>query len=167
MQWYSFVFKQKHLADSFWGTYSNCSSIMSSKPIKHHKQLLIKIKKGPNETAQMNILLIFQIEFLLKLVVRKKAWKKPLWSHIPWPHHLISLSSSIHIEHMSQDTYSLSYGNFTPGRPLRFLYHIMIPTLSLDTASMWVQYLLTCNINFTYEDNSKPWRKRQFERCTI
>ena len=45
---------------------------MSSKPIKHHKQLLIKIKKGPNENAQMNILLIFQIEFLLKLVVRKK-----------------------------------------------------------------------------------------------
>lgn len=124
---------------------------MSSKPIKHHKQLLIKIKKGPNETDQMNILLIFPIEFLLKLVVRKSRERNHCGPTYHDHTNIISLSSSIRIEHMSQDTYSLSYGNFTPGRPLSFLYHIMIPTLSPDTTFILLhsvsEHVITASVN--------------------
>lgn len=50
-----------------------------------------------------------------------------------WLHRYVFSSVSISVELMSQDTYSLSYGNFIPDvafscRLPGFLYHIMIPS---------------------------------------
>lgn len=57
------------------------------------------------------------------------------------------MSLLIIIEHTSQDTYSLSYGNFILDTmfscgSLGFLYHIMITTFSLDTANSIIFILL-------------------------
>lgn len=79
-----------------------------------------------------------------------------LLSHCQKKHHRgstyhIPLSLLIIIEHMSQDTYSLSYGNFIPDtmfscRPLGFLYHIMITTFSLDTANS-IKFILSNSVS--------------------
>ncbi len=122
--------------------YSNCNDMITQGAVN-------KDQKGPDKSVQtvevMNILLLFQIEFLLNpccralnLLSLEHCQKIPLWFHIPWLHRHIFLSLLILTEHMSQDTYSLSYGNFIPdtmfsSRPLGLLYRIMIPTHSLDT----------------------------------
>lgn len=70
---------------------------------------------------------------------KKKKPKRHRCGYELWLHRHIFSSLSIDMELMSQDTYSLSYGNFIPHvafscRLPGFLYHIMIPTRSLDTA---------------------------------
>lgn len=135
---WSFVFKGEHLADSFGVLYSNCNSMTSSKPIKH----LIKDQNNKLQSAEvMNNLLIFHLEFLLNpfssalnSMARSRFQNEPRRYLCGPTYHDYTTTFPLLIltEHMSQDTYSLSYGNVIPDTMLScsllgLLYHIMIP----------------------------------------
>lgn len=75
----------------------------------YRKLLLIKIKRVKTRIYAAFFFLAQSIFFNLL-----KAHRKPLWLQMPCPHHRISFSLLILVEHKSQDTYSLSYGNIIP-----------------------------------------------------
>lgn len=63
----------------------------------------------------IKILFITQPDLLLRLCLKPARGQMiTLCLHIPWLHHCISLCLLIIFEQMSQDTYSVSYGNFIP-----------------------------------------------------